>query len=400
MPIDYNILLQNRGTQSDPGAAMERGMRMGDQLEKKKKETAMRDAFKANTQVGPDGKATLNRDGLFSTLSGIDPMLSLELQDRFQAQDAQAQKAQMEKQAKEWDTIGRVAGAIKDQASWDQGKAFLAQSGIDVSQLPKTYDASTANLVQNYRLRAQSVAEQMAAQRSDRDFGLKQQELEIKRREAGGKGGGGGKAPQGYRFKADGSGALEPIPGGPDATAAGIRDEKKKVGAGLVVQDIGRSLDLIKKSPSAAGTGDFGLLSYVPGSPTQSLDHLLDSVKSNIGFDKLQAMREASPTGGALGSVSEKETAMLQATAGKLSSNMPEDQLQDNLKRLYNQYNDIIHGPGKGPERHKLSFDELGRPVERSIVNGPSGGQVKEIGGVKYIKVEGGWEEMPMPASR
>lgn len=388
MPIDHNILLQQRGTQADLGGSLERGMRMGDQLEKKKKETAMRDAFKANTQVGPDGKATLNREGLMSAMSGIDPERSLELQDRFQAQDAQAQKAKLEKQAREIDLVARAAGSAKDQGSYEQALSFLGQSGVDVSGLPKAYDP---NLVRGFQMRALSAKEQLDAQ-------FKAQELALKAREAGG--GGGGKAPQGYRFKADGSGTLEPIPGGPDATAAGVRDEKKKVGAGLVVQDIGRSLELIKKSPSAAGTSDFGLLSYVPGSPTQSLDHLLDSVKSNIGFDKLQAMREASPTGGALGSVSEKETAMLQATAGKLSSNMPEDQLQDNLKRLYNQYNDIIHGPGKGPSRHQLSFDEIGKPVKQSIVKNQAGGQVKEIGGVKYRKVEGGWEEMPMPASR
>lgn len=390
MPIDANILLQHRGTQSDPGAAMERGMRMGDQLEKKKKESAIRDAYKANTQVGADGKAKLNREGLLSAMSGIDPEGAMALEDRFAQQDAAKQKSALEKQMREIDLVARAAGSVKDQGSYEQALSFLGQSGVDVSGLPRAYDP---NLVRSFQMRALTAKEQMDAQ-------FKERELALKAREAGGKGGGGGKAPQGYRFKADGSGELEAIPGGPDAVAAGVRDEKKKVGASLVVQDIGRSLDLIDKSPTAAGTADFGLLSYVPGSPTQSLDHLLDSVKSNIGFDKLQAMREASPTGGALGSVSEKETAMLQATAGKLSSNMPEDQLKDNLKRLYNQYNDIIHGPGKGPARHKLSFDELGKPVQQSIVNVPSGGATKVVNGVTFRKVDGGWEEVPQPAAR
>jgi hypothetical protein len=49
----------------------------------------------------------------------------------------------------------------------------------------------------------------------------------------------------------------------------------------------------------------------------------LETIKANIGFDKLQAMREASPTGGALGAISDMENKLLQAVQGAL------DQMDD-----------------------------------------------------------------------
>lgn len=79
--------------------------------------------------------------------------------------------------------------------------------------------------------------------------------------------------------------------------------------------------------PGTAGYG--GLLSALPASSQRQLKNRLDTVRSNIGFDKLQEMRENSPTGGALGQVSEREIDFLQATRGKLDQlTRPEDLLQ------------------------------------------------------------------------
>lgn len=184
---------------------------------------------------------------------------------------------------------------------------------------------------------------------------------QINERKRGG-GVSGGKAPPGYRFKQDGS--LEAIPGGPAAGKVDKQDASVKQTAGLVVQDLGRSLDLLKNNSWSAGpiAGKTGL---VAGTPAWQLNSMLDSVKANIGFDKLQAMRAASPTGAGLGAISDKETKILQDTAGKLDVNLPADVLEDNINRLYNQYNDIIHGPGKGPPRKPLSFDAQGAPIDK-----------------------------------
>jgi hypothetical protein len=53
-----------------------------------------------------------------------------------------------------------------------------------------------------------------------------------------------------------------------------------------------------------------------------------------MGFDELQAMRDASPTGGALGQVSDFENRQLQALRGNIEAAQSAAQLRDNLERL------------------------------------------------------------------
>lgn len=70
----------------------------------------------------------------------------------------------------------------------------------------------------------------------------------------------------------------------------------------------------------------------VPGSKAFDLNKTVDSIKANIGFDTLQAMRDASPTGGALGQVAVQELTMLQAARGSLDTAQSPDQV---MKALY-----------------------------------------------------------------
>lgn len=51
----------------------------------------------------------------------------------------------------------------------------------------------------------------------------------------------------------------------------------------------------------------------VPGTRAFDLSKKLESIKANLGFAELQAMRDASPTGGALGSITERELSLLQS---------------------------------------------------------------------------------------
>lgn len=97
-------------------------------------------------------------------------------------------------------------------------------------------------------------------------------------------------------------------------------------------------------------TGMFGqLLSKVGGTDANNLRAQLATIRSNIGFDKLQSMREASPTGGALGNVSEKENEYLQSVLGNVEQSQNPEQLKRNLLRLREAYLDIVHGYGNRP---------------------------------------------------
>lgn len=174
-----------------------------------------------------------------------------------------------------------------------------------------------------------------------------------------------GTIPSGYELVEGPEGAtMRAIPGSPADLEAKAkvaqtqtRDATKDTSANVVVQDIDRALAGIKANPMLTTGPGAALTQGLAGMPAYDVKALTDTVRANTGFDKLQAMREASPTGGALGQVSEKENALLQATIGNLELSQGAKQVEDNLKRVKNIYLDIIHGPGHGPPREQLSFE-------------------------------------------
>ncbi len=106
-----------------------------------------------------------------------------------------------------------------------------------------------------------------------------------------------------------------------------------------------------------------GLTKVIPGMPAWETNQHLQSALSNIGIDQLQAMRDASPTGGALGQIPVQQQKRLEQMLGSLDVNAPDHVLQNNIKRAMNIYLDIIHGEAQGPDRFDLNFDQMGRPL-------------------------------------
>jgi len=103
----------------------------------------------------------------------------------------------------------------------------------------------------------------------------------------------------------------------------------------MVVEDnIGRAISDIQANPGITTGLVGGIASAVPGSPAYALKSKLDTIKANVGFDKLQSMRENSPTGGALGQVSDFENRQLQAIFGNLDQAQTAEDLLYNLQML------------------------------------------------------------------
>lgn len=98
--------------------------------------------------------------------------------------------------------------------------------------------------------------------------------------------------------------------------------------------DINRSIELIQSNPNMTTGLVGGLSKAVPGTPAYALAERLRTIKANIGFDKLQTMRENSPTGGALGQVSDFENRQLQAVFGSLEQAQNAEEIAYNLQRL------------------------------------------------------------------
>jgi hypothetical protein len=163
------------------------------------------------------------------------------------------------------------------------------------------------------------------------------------------------------------------------AEADAFKQANLERAGGTVVQDIGRVLNILQEAgPLATGRGALvGRLD--PVSQASQIEDLVGSVRGNIGVDQLQQMRNASPTGGALGNVTERQLEGLQGLLGSLKVTGDRQILEDNLKRISNIYMDTIHGtpeqirrlgPQRGltpeqiemlSERQELSFDERGR---------------------------------------
>lgn len=148
---------------------------------------------------------------------------------------------------------------------------------------------------------------------------------------------GGVKPPAGYRFTPDGQ-ALEAIPGGPAAAKLAGQDfaaqqalEKVDMTMGKIDQALGQV------SGWTAGPGSY--LSMIPGTGARDLEATLATVKANLGFNELAAMRAASPTGGALGQVTERELAFLQSTLAALDTAQSPEQLRQNLMQVKEHYN-------------------------------------------------------------
>lgn len=105
--------------------------------------------------------------------------------------------------------------------------------------------------------------------------------------------------------------------------------------AGNVIDSISNATKLVGKS----STGFIGARSRgFEGSPAYNLAAEIETIKANLGFDRLQQMRDNSPTGGALGSVAVQELTALQSTISNLDPNQSEDQLRANLDRVKTHY--------------------------------------------------------------
>jgi hypothetical protein len=93
---------------------------------------------------------------------------------------------------------------------------------------------------------------------------------------------------------------------------------------------------------STAGIGG-RVLSSVPGSDAYDLRSDLDTIKANFGFDRLQAMRDMSPTGGALGQVAVQELSMLQASVANMDASQSPAQLKKNLEKAKTHYENWLN---------------------------------------------------------
>lgn len=113
---------------------------------------------------------------------------------------------------------------------------------------------------------------------------------------------------------------------------------KAKSALSGTVADLDRMASAVQKVLRAPGlgriTGVMGAIPDIPGSDAANARADLDALKSQIGFAVLQKMRSMSPTGGALGSVSDAEGRRLEANLASLDTAQSESQLRQRLSDI------------------------------------------------------------------
>ncbi len=80
------------------------------------------------------------------------------------------------------------------------------------------------------------------------------------------------------------------------------------------------------------------LTGWIGDTPASNLQATLSTIQANAGFDRLQKMRDESPTGGALGAISEIEIKLLMDSFAALQQKQSDTQLVENLKKFKEQY--------------------------------------------------------------
>lgn len=84
-----------------------------------------------------------------------------------------------------------------------------------------------------------------------------------------------------------------------------------------------------------ATTGAMAGIAKLPmASRARTLKNDIDTIKANLGFNELREMRASSPTGGALGNVTERELEFLQKTVAPLDQYLDDEQLIKNLETV------------------------------------------------------------------
>ncbi|CDP50709.1 hypothetical protein [Devosia sp. DBB001] len=183
-----------------------------------------------------------------------------------------------------------------------------------------------------------------------------------------------GTIPPGYAATQDQNGAwtMAPIPGSPAAieaeqanAKADLAQEQKAITSDTIVSQAQQARALMGPASTGWGAALFGQL---PVGQAADLQRHVSSLKAIASSENLNAMRQASPTGGALGNASDADIKLLQDKAGALdpkSEQFP-TQLDDYERTLLR----IVHGQKVGDAIYDQTRAAQGTTPGQTTSNG------------------------------
>jgi hypothetical protein len=117
--------------------------------------------------------------------------------------------------------------------------------------------------------------------------------------------------------------------------------------------------------------------SSIGATPSADVRGLLNTVGAKAAFDRLQRMREESPTGGALGGIAVKELELLRDSVASLDPNQSDTQFQSQMDQIIASYSDLYRKLGADPKKldEVLGVIPKTKEEESAAVLNPTDGQ-------------------------
>lgn len=177
--------------------------------------------------------------------------------------------------------------------------------------------------------------------------------------------------------------SLKPrVPGAPGAGPSPYMQERNTRNRASIDALLG------KVNRWTAGVGS--VLANLPETDARDFAAELNTLKGNIAFGELAAMREASKTGGALGAVSERELALLESTLGALDTGQSPENLKAQLQKVRDSIDrwEQASGAPNGITQTQINPGRMGQ----MDTGGPKVGDVKTYPNGRKARFDGkGW---------
>lgn len=127
---------------------------------------------------------------------------------------------------------------------------------------------------------------------------------------------------------------------------------------------VDKTIDEAKALVSGFSVGYGALLDRLPMTDARALKAKLETIRSNVGFDALQEMRQNSPTGGALGNVSDYEGKTLQTTIASLDTGVSPSEFIAALDRVKSVRKQALN---RVNEAYQRDFNLAAQPAVVSV---------------------------------
>jgi hypothetical protein len=377
MPIDPSIPLQAKNPQIDTGAnrlaMMGEAMKLGEMQRGVETQNQLRQLYSQGIDVStPEG---------FKQVAALDPATALKLRaDALQGQKLQGEikKTGVEIDQKTFDLAKQRMGDLAFNPSDSNIKAHLEDGILRKEITPAQATATFQNVMsmtpaqrkqyftemsvkveERYKMNTISAAQQQTA-----DVTKRGQDISA---ETAKRGQDMARIPTGFRMTPEGT--LEAIPGGPTTTNLTSKEiqqrEAKFPQATLAVKSFEAKTGELEKDlialrnhpglPSITGIA----AGRAPGITKEgrAAQALYDKILARGGFKELQDMRAASPTGGALGNVSNQEGTQLRQSFAAI------DRVQDAAdvqKAIDTAITDLQGSRGRVREAYDMTYDYKG----------------------------------------